>query len=329
MIGRRARSLLRSAARRLGGPRPVILMYHRVATPTRDPWALAVSPTHFAEHVDHLARHRRPMTLDRFVRRLADGTLPRDAVAVTFDDGYVDNLRHALPVLAARRVPATLFLASDARQRGRPFWWDELGAIVFDHAGPMEGVVRIGESDRALIWDGEPEEAGWLGWEAPRTARQAVFVDLWTTMRQLTGPARRAALDALSARLGPARCEADRAMDDAELRRLVDDGVFDLGAHSVTHPDLRSLSPEARRHEIAQSRRDCEALAGRAVPGFAYPYGDFDDAVRAEVVACGFAWACSTRPGHTASAAVDRYVLPRIGIGDWPADRFAAALAAA
>ena len=93
-------------------PKPVILMYHRVAVPRVDPWDLAVHPDHFADQLAVLRTSRRPLALSEFVDRARRGSLPGDAVAITFDDGYADTLRQARPRLAAAGVPATLFLAT-------------------------------------------------------------------------------------------------------------------------------------------------------------------------------------------------------------------------
>src|SRR6267378_1680428 len=93
-------------------PRPLILMYHRIANEPADPWGLAVSPAHFEEQLLVLRRTRRPVPLTEFVRHLAAGRLHPSAVAMTFDDGYADNLFAARPRLAAADVPATVFLAT-------------------------------------------------------------------------------------------------------------------------------------------------------------------------------------------------------------------------
>ena len=77
---------------------PVILMYHRVAAPALDPWSLSVSPRHFAEQVEALRRHRTVLSLRQLVLDLAEGRLRPGAAAITFDDGYADNLHAALPV---------------------------------------------------------------------------------------------------------------------------------------------------------------------------------------------------------------------------------------
>jgi peptidoglycan/xylan/chitin deacetylase (PgdA/CDA1 family) len=120
-----ARRLHRWFGRRGG---PAILMYHRIATPDVDPWGLSVSPERFAEQVQALRAHRTMLPMDAFVARLRSRTLPHDAVAFTFDDGYSDNLRQAKPILEAAGVPATVFLTTGRIGADKEFWWDELAA---------------------------------------------------------------------------------------------------------------------------------------------------------------------------------------------------------
>jgi peptidoglycan/xylan/chitin deacetylase (PgdA/CDA1 family) len=116
-----------------------------------------------------------------------------------------------------------------------------------------------------------------------------------------------------------------RAMTTAEVRALVDDQLITIGAHTVTHPALTQIGPEARRREIAESKAACEALMGKPVPGFAYPYGDLDDGVRYAVKEAGFVYACSNSSGPV-TAASDLLALPRVPIGDWGGDAFEQAL---
>ena len=85
-------------------------MYHRIADAPIDPWDLAVSQAYFKEQLDVLNRTRKPLPLAEFVGLLAAGRLPSNAVAITFDDGYVDNLVAGKPLLAAADIPATIFL---------------------------------------------------------------------------------------------------------------------------------------------------------------------------------------------------------------------------
>ncbi|MDX2169662.1 MAG: polysaccharide deacetylase family protein, partial [Deltaproteobacteria bacterium] len=108
-----ARSGLPAVARRLRRqPRGLVLMYHRVdAAP--DYLGLSVPPALFEAQLARLRARARIVPLRELVARLADPRgIDTDLAAVTFDDGYQDNLDQALPILARQGVPATLFLTS-------------------------------------------------------------------------------------------------------------------------------------------------------------------------------------------------------------------------
>ncbi len=160
-------------------PRPVILMYHRVAVARHDPWGLAVDPERFEEQIAYLKHHRTPMSMDELVDRLRSKTLPANAVAVTFDDGYRDNLVNAKPVLARHGVPATLFLATGFIDQNTPFWWDELATMILASTQAIrDQQVWAGEAI-TLDW-GEAERSdiagGWRVSDGPRTARQNAYL---------------------------------------------------------------------------------------------------------------------------------------------------------
>jgi peptidoglycan/xylan/chitin deacetylase (PgdA/CDA1 family) len=119
-------------ARLLGRVEPVILMYHRVADLACDPWNLAITPERFAEQLETLTRQRTIVPLDWLVEKLESGHIPEKTVAITFDDGYVDVLRNAKPVLERFGASATAYLTTGAIGRRREFWWDTLSRILFE-----------------------------------------------------------------------------------------------------------------------------------------------------------------------------------------------------
>lgn len=102
----------------------MVLVYHRVAETRDDPYGQAVRPETFARHLEALAREHPVVPLSELVgrRRFEDGT-----VAVTFDDGYEDNLSQALPIAA--KIPITVFVTVDAVLDDGRFWWDEIAGM--------------------------------------------------------------------------------------------------------------------------------------------------------------------------------------------------------
>lgn len=93
--------------------------------------------------------------------------------------------------------------------------------------------------------------------------------------------------------------------------REIDRSGIELGAHSVSHPQLDLLRPAVARAEIEGSRQALEDGIGRAVDTFAYPFGSYDRRVREMVVEAGFNAACAVK--HAIShRGDDRFALARI-----------------
>ena len=88
-----------------------ILMYHRVAD-VQGYDQLTVSPARFERQMHHLAARAQVVSLAEGLAALRAGPLRRPLVAVTFDDGYLDNLVHAAPILARHGIPATIFITT-------------------------------------------------------------------------------------------------------------------------------------------------------------------------------------------------------------------------
>jgi len=308
--------------RRRGGP--AILMYHRIATPDVDPWGLSVSPERFAEQVQALRARRTMLSMDALVARLKSGDLPHDAVALTFDDGYLDNLGQAKPILEAAGVPATVFLTTGRIGSGEEFWWDELARMVLSRAEPLSAKVTV-ETDGLQIdlpsIDPEMEpRVSWRAWDRPVTAREATYRTLWQALRDCAPECREGAMAQLRRVFGatPPNPE-DLPMRAADVRRLVSERVS-VGAHGCTHQPLTSLRATERVEEIRRSRLEAEALSALPVTGFAYPHGDRDAETIDMVRRAGYHWACSTCEATIDPLCADLHDLSRFAVGDWRAN---------
>jgi peptidoglycan/xylan/chitin deacetylase (PgdA/CDA1 family) len=305
-------------------------MYHRVASPSVDPWGLAVHPDRFAAQLDVLRRRRTPMTVSGMVDRLDQGRLPDDAVAVSFDDGYADNLFAARPRLAAAGVPATLFLTAGAIGQPREFWWDELARAILARPSALECEVMVSGRPCRIAFAASPSngdhEPAWRAWEEPRTERQRAFIDLWSRLRVASAAERDAAmLTFRNLSRTPLSSTADLPLTVNEVEDIARDGLFEIGGHTLTHPVLPLLEPGGRRREIADGKKRCEEITRHPITGFAYPHGAMDADSRAAVRDSGFSWACTTAAGFVTSSC-DRFALPRLFVQDWDAAAFERAL---
>jgi peptidoglycan/xylan/chitin deacetylase (PgdA/CDA1 family) len=317
-LRRRVLSRARRIARRFFAPkRPTILMYHRIARESFDPWGLAVSPKRFEQQLDWLAAQRMVLPLADFADRLRECRLPNDAIAITFDDGYACNGQVAAPLLAARNLPATVFLCPDLLDRREECWWDDLERIVLDYAGDMF-VLDIGDGPETISLGARYDaDRHWRADAPPTTLRQSAFIALWSRLRPLEPQAQRQAIEHLRAQASVARTPRDshRLMAQEEIRASQAQGMT-MGAHSLSHTALDQRSTADQAREIIESRARCAEITGYTPACFAYPYGDLnDDSVRL-VEKAGYSCACTTE-NVPVGLGTSLYRLPRIRVGNW------------
>jgi peptidoglycan/xylan/chitin deacetylase (PgdA/CDA1 family) len=325
---------VRHALKRRITPPAIILMYHRVTKLTNDPYLLAVTPQHFSEHLAVIRAQGNPCRLQELVHSLEEGKTPRRAVVVTFDDGYADNLHQAKPLLEQHQVPATFFLTSGQVGQPREFWWDELDRL-FLQSGVLPPVLRLSLNGTVREW--HLEEASTYTqeeyqrnrtWHVERPeipgARHRVFRALFDLLYGLPSAQRRAILDDLmtwAAALPIAR-PSHRTVTAEEAIRLGQGNFVEIGAHTLTHPVLASVSRDDQWEEIHQSKTSLETMLGHQVLSFAYPHGSStQDAVR-YVREAGFLSACSSDP-EVIFHRPDRFHLPRLCVRDWDGPSFA------
>lgn len=299
--------------RREGTPHGLVLMYHRVAESTTDPWGLCVSPQNFRAQMHVLTELADPVPLESLSASLRSGRAARTPVAVTFDDGYLDNLTNAKPILDEFKVPATVFVTTGGVGSERPFWWDRLAdALLGSGRPPEQGDLKDGGLN--FSWhDSRLTRPGRQGERARRRLHNA----LWSGLRDLEDEPREQALDALLA-MTKAEANSDhgaRPMRADELRRLVEGGGIQVGAHTVTHPFLPSWPADEKIRQIELSAEECREYLGQRPQSFAYPFGGLDDESVEAVRSAGFSLACSLRKDLVWQGD-DPLVLPRVPVGN-------------
>ena len=170
-------------------------MYHRVAELEVDPWALCVTARHFSEHLEVLQKEAQPISLKQLVRAHLEGKIPDRAVAVTFDDGYADNLYSAKPLLEKYNIPATVFVASGYIGHQGEFWWDELERI-FLQPGTLPEILTLSINGKSYQWelgeaaayseDNYQRYCGWtVDWQEAPGLRQSLYLSLHQLVQPL------------------------------------------------------------------------------------------------------------------------------------------------
>ena len=297
----------------------LILGYHRVADVPRDPFSMCVAPAHFDEQLDVLRRYTTPVSLQDLIRHLEEGSLPPRTVALTFDDGYVDNLYQAKPILARYDMPATVFVTTGYVDR--TFWWDELQGLL-SSPERLPGRLSLPLGGRVFEWAIDDTQA------SRREGQEQLLWLLYEQLLHVTPEERRRAMDALNdwAGAGGEALAQGRALSNDEIIALASDGMVEIGSHSVSHPMLAALSPDEQASEIQQSRHHLATLTGRPITSFSYPNGSLTVETKRILNRSGYTCACASYNDVVWSKS-DRLHLPRFWIPDWGRERFARWLA--
>lgn len=296
-------------------PRAVILLYHRIADIRFDPNLIHVTPEHFAEHLFHLKKYYHLISLKDLVSDLAKNRVTHRTVAITIDDGYVDNLWNAKPLLEFYNVPATIFVSTGGIDKNNEFWWDRLERIIFSSKELPEQFKLILDN-KLHEWD--------LHKMNNKDALIKIYMEIQLLLRNLEDNKIEEALKDLSnifktkseVRLGY------RTMNSDELNTFANNGLYEIGGHSITHPILTKLPLEIKRQELLQSKKFLEDLLCRPVENFSFPYGYWDEQTISLIKECGYKAACSTIRFPVLKRN-NLYLLPRFGVKDWNGDEFA------
>lgn len=283
-----------------------ILYYHRINDIQNDRHFLCVSPENFEQQLKFLKRNYNILRFDEDWNQT-----DRDSIVITFDDGYMDNLTHALPILESECVPAAIFVSTGNMKNNCELWWDELDTVLFTgETFPKE--FRLKDDIYGCRWD----TATYKQKENCYKALHYMMKNWITVEKRETWLKQLWQWRGMEKKLEPTHLTLTK---DA-CRKLAMSKYIIIGAHTVNHPALAKLSYEQQENEIVDSVRDLEELLGCEINMFSYPFGslgnDFNKETEEICKRVGIKKAATTTPGLWISGMGD-YDIPRNCIKDW------------
>jgi peptidoglycan/xylan/chitin deacetylase (PgdA/CDA1 family) len=189
------------------------------------------------------------VSLDEALRRLTL-TDPHPFCTVTADDGYRDNITHALPVMRRHGAPLTIYVTTGFADRTAPLWWVDLERSI-----ATQTRIEITIGGRVVSFDcrtdGE-KSAAYQGilrllQAQPDEEARMVVADL----------ARASGIDSRAT-------VAELCLDWDGIVAAASDPLVTIGVHTVSHRMLSQHSAAVASEELSRSRAEIERMLGRA-----------------------------------------------------------------
>ncbi len=275
-----------------------ILMYHRFPAETGE----------LKRQCELMRRYYNPVSLAAISEHLRDGApLPKNAVAITVDDGYRDFLLHAFPVFQAFDLFPTVFVVTDFLDGKLWQWWDTIRYALSHTTQTLLSVeLANGTAFKASIATTEEREA----------ARRSLVERLKLVANSERLRVCQMLPETLGVKLPEMPPEQFAPLQWSEVRELAAHGV-EFGAHTKTHPILSRLSSQGElSEEIEGSKRRLDEELGAATIHFCYPNGrrvDIDETTLKVVKENGFHTAVTTERGMNFGRP-DPFLLKRLAV---------------
>lgn len=278
----------------------IVLLYHRVGEIENDNQQLFVSPENFEKQIKFLN--------DNFqILRFEDDwhQVKKPSFVITFDDGYNDNLYHALPILKKYSTPVTFFICSGNVLNGNEFWWDQLEYILLNTKVDFDKLnLPIALSDSS--------------------AQAVIQTQLYFKMLSVKDREEFIKRLTLQANLKLEKREQYQPLTIDELKELDAEPLVTIGSHTVNHPQLSALSRGEQEYEINTGKMQLETILGYSVNTFSYPFGNVDDFSNVTMEICKQAnidKVAANFPGQSHSW-TDPFKIPRHLVRNWNISEF-------
>lgn len=289
-----------------------ILVFHRVCpldTIKRNPVCagLQVTPEYLEKALNFfISRDYEFISLDRLVCILRAGEAGKKFVAVTFDDGYADNLTYAYPIFKKYNIPFAIYVTTNFVDRKAVLWWFLLAELAL-----AKDYVTFKIENKVFRFNcfSESEKRNFV------LKIYSIILD----------SSEKNCMDNIKSIFGSYYNDLYEKTDKLMLKweqinQLSADPLVTIGAHTVNHYALSKLSGQAAKYEILESKKIIEFHIKKEVRHLSYPFGGRAAAGKREFAMareCAFETAATNNIANVFFAHRDHLEsLPRIEIGE-------------
>ena len=281
-------------------------MYHNFNLPHRIKHSnVCLNIQLFKEQLTYMKKYYNIISLEQLISHLKLKTkLPPNPIVLTFDDGYLNNYTLAYPILSNMNVHATIFLTTHFIDSEDWLWVNKLEYVLTETQKEQLEINIPGfgiHSYNLSLYD----------------QKMDAYNNLKSILKSLKHNDLKICLAHIFSKLDvyiDSQTEPNYHMLSREQIKDMNDAHIDFGVHTSTHPILTNLDKEELYDEIVYPKRKLEKMIGRRVRYFAYPNGDYNEAVK-RIVAHHYDAALSVNEGFVTLGS-DLMALNRVAAKD-------------
>ena len=255
----------------LGAPwrgKGAILVYHRVLPDDQIKadldFGLTVSCHNFEKQIKKLKSKYKVCSMDEFVDNLKKNK-NEFMLAITFDDGYKDNLIHALPILEKFEIPASIYITTKFLNENIVMWWYELSEVIRDNS-----TLRFEFEKKNFYFSIKNHKQKLIAFKNLKNIFLNLKIDKQNELlEKITNTEKR-------------KNYSEICLNSKEVKILDKHPLITIGSHSHNHLNFRILSNDEIQHEVTKSSEILENLLNHEIKHFCYPYGGKNQASHRE-----------------------------------------------
>lgn len=308
-----------------------VVMYHYVRDieGSKYPGIKGITVRQFEGQIDYLARHYTFVSGDDLIAALdsENNELPRNAVLITFDDGYLDHFTNAFPILDRKGIPGCFYPPGKAITEQKVLDVNKIQfilAVEYDTSNLIKDISSMLDEFRLQFTLESNEEYNRRFAIPGRFDDKNIRFIKGILQKGLPADCRALITDRLFKKY-VTQDEADFAgelyMTADQLRCIQDQGMH-IGSHSYDHKWLDTLPPEEQELQVDLS---LGFLAELGCPddrwSFNYPYGGYNESMLSLLKERGVKFGLSTQVDLANLKEHDPLLLPRLDTNDLPKER--------
>ena len=284
-----------------------VLMFHRIHDKndhilTKN---LIVNPEYLENYINYFIKKEIDIiSLDELYNRITSNYRIKRFVVFTFDDGYVDNLTHALPIFKKYNAPFTVFITTGFPDHTVVLWWYLLEDLILKN-----NKIRFTDGPVDFVFDASTYDEKLVAYQ--RIRRYILQSNRMNLLQKLKSVFYAQGYDLydLTEKL---------ALSWDQVIELSKHPLVTIGAHAMNHCALNQLTKTEVKTEIEESVKIISEKTGKPVLYFAYPFGSENEVGQREISItsnCNIKMAFTARSGNIfRQHASHLFSLPRIDI---------------